>query len=318
MCTTTNYVYTDMGNGASMAYNYPDEDRRNSLPSTLIWNTVDDLLRKADGQETGVDVGTAQIVLRENDDEALRLSAKYGHTDHVVKLIHRGANIHAREEEALCSACSYCQSTDVVRVLLNEKADVHARGGFALVCACRRGMRGRDSNADVVRELLAHGADASALGGCPLACASATGRVDIVLELLAHGTNVNGPEHWPIAWASHHVDVMRELLLHGAKINNKNGHEALYRSVMHALRTGDCRTVHLLLSHGARFSRDDTTPFSDPFLGVDYPEAHIHAVREALSAHAALPENVLQERRLETKGSEPRKNREPRECCVVS
>ena len=76
----------------SATHNYPNGEDKTVPSSMMVWNTVDDLLRKTtDGNGNHRDdrvhqMDMAKRMLHEDDDEALRLSAAHGHVDHVSGL----------------------------------------------------------------------------------------------------------------------------------------------------------------------------------------------------------------------------------------
>jgi len=116
-------------------------------------------------------------LIREGADvHALRWAAEYGHTDTVALLLDRGANVHARGDDALCWAAENGYA-DTVELLLDRGANVHARGDYALRWAAENG------HTDTVELLLDRGADVHARNDQALSLAALNGHADTV-ELL--------------------------------------------------------------------------------------------------------------------------------------
>ncbi len=114
------------------------------------------------------------------EDEALRTAAFFGYFDIVKYLVEKGANVSAREDEALRQAAMKGH-LDVVKYLVEKGADVSARDNDALILAAYFG------HFDVVRYLVEKGADVSARDNEALRWATKRGHTDIVRYLTERG-----------------------------------------------------------------------------------------------------------------------------------
>lgn len=101
----------------------------------------------------------------------------------VALLLNHGADVGAKDNDALVSACDGCDDevTGVVGVLLAYGADLHVRDDLPLK------MAASDGNEETVEMLLQHGANIEAGDGFPLYIAKADGRKSMVKLLLRYG-----------------------------------------------------------------------------------------------------------------------------------
>ena len=113
------------------------------------------------------------LVALDND---LIVNAKYGHADVVELLLAAGADVHARNDNALGWAAGNGHAR-VAKILLAAGADVHADNDLPLQWAARYG------HADVVELLLAAGADVHAVGDYALEIAGDHDDADVVKVL---------------------------------------------------------------------------------------------------------------------------------------
>ena len=110
----------------------------------------------------------------------LRLSAKHGDIEVVRLLLDRGADIHAKDDEALRWSAFYGH-VEVVRLLLDRGADIHAGVDASLQWSAENG------HVEVVRLLLDRGADIHADNDYALQMSARYGHVEVVRLLLDRG-----------------------------------------------------------------------------------------------------------------------------------
>ena len=77
---------------------------------------------------------------QEELDDKLTVASWYGKTDEVKEAIEKGADIHARNDEALINAAE-SGHLDIVKYLVKNGADIHARDDYALMYAARKGYK---------------------------------------------------------------------------------------------------------------------------------------------------------------------------------
>ncbi|KXH46440.1 pfs domain-containing protein [Colletotrichum nymphaeae SA-01] len=161
-----------------------------------------------------------------NGATALQVAAMNGHTEVVVMLLSRGANLHAKggQNGTALQAASLSGHEDVVEILLNEGADPNMRGGklaTPLQAAALRGHR------DIIAALLQRGADCNAQGGefgTALQAASYRGHDAVVNILVDKGADLNtqgGKFGTALVAASNHdhKTIVQLLIKKGADVN---------------------------------------------------------------------------------------------------
>lgn len=191
------------------------------------------------------------------------------------QLIVKGANIHARDEEALKQACRQSK-VDIVRILLenganasesdnaallfaadggedcpeiatlliNAGADVHARNDIALRTSCRR-------HPNFARALIEAHANVHVLDDIPLRTAARYGHVELVTTLVVAGANIDANECDALRIASElgWFHVVQKLLELGGSLN-----EGAFTK---ALAKGHTNIVGLLIDAGIDVYEED-------------------------------------------------------------
>ncbi|KAK1468711.1 hypothetical protein CMEL01_00478 [Colletotrichum melonis] len=161
-----------------------------------------------------------------NGATALQVAALNGHTEVVVMLLSRGANLHATggQNGTALQAASLSGHEDVVEILLDKGADPNMRGGYLatpLQAAALKGHR------DIVAVLLERGADCNVQGGkywTALQAASYRGHDAVVNILIGKGADLNtqgGQFGTALAAAStyDHKTIVQLLIKKGADVN---------------------------------------------------------------------------------------------------
>jgi ankyrin repeat protein len=163
-----------------------------------------------------------------NNNELLLQAAEDGNVDKVQKLLDKGANIEATNDDGWTPLHWACRNgcVEVVEMLLDKRANIEARdnGGWTpLHEACYKG------HVEVVKLLLDKGTNIEAtdddLGWTPLHAACFWGRVEVVEMLLARGANAeatdnNGKTPLDLAKATRRSKRVVEVLT--AHLNAKN------------------------------------------------------------------------------------------------
>ena len=148
-------------------------------------------------------------------DEQLIKASSRGYLSLVKEVLDRGANIHARNDEALRWAAEDGY-LDVVKLLLDHDADIHAPQGddYALRLAAANG------HLDVVKFLLDNGANIHADNDNTLRWAAQNGQLEVVKYLLDRGADIHARFDNALLWAvqNGHLDVVKLLLDRGADI----------------------------------------------------------------------------------------------------
>ncbi|KAK1512120.1 pfs domain-containing protein [Colletotrichum tamarilloi] len=124
---------------------------------------------------------------------ALQVAASNGHTEVVVMLLGRGANLHAKggQTGTALQAASLSGHEDIVEILIDKGADPNMQGGYLatpLQAAALKGHRG------IVAILLERGADCNAQGGvygAALQAASYNGHDGLARILIEKGADLN-------------------------------------------------------------------------------------------------------------------------------
>ncbi|KAI3546751.1 pfs domain-containing protein [Colletotrichum abscissum] len=158
-----------------------------------------------------------------NDLTALQVAALNGHTEVVVMLLGRGANLHAKggQNGTALQAASLSGHEDVVEILIDKGADPNVQGGYLatpLQAAALKGHRG------IVAILLERGADCNAQGG-------------------EYGTALQAASY------NGHDGLARILIEKGADLNAQGGR--LGTALVAASSQGRKATVRLLIKKGA-------------------------------------------------------------------
>lgn len=137
-----------------------------------------------------------------------------GNTGIVKSLIERGADIHARNGEAIIVA-SLNSHTDIVKLLIEHGADVHINDDAPLRYAASK------TNLDIIKMFVERGAKIYARNNEAIECASAAGNTEIVKYLLDNRTVLNTNFNNSIMKASiyRHYDVVKLLCEHGATVD---------------------------------------------------------------------------------------------------
>jgi hypothetical protein len=144
------------------------------------------------------------------EDEALRTAVFFGYFDIVKYLVEKGANVSAREDEALRTA-AFFGYFDIVKYLVEKGANVSARDNEALRQAALKG------HLDVVKYLVEKGANISARENEALSLAAYFGRFDVVRYLVEKGADVSARDNEALRWATKrgHTDIVRYLTERG-------------------------------------------------------------------------------------------------------
>ncbi|KAJ3277616.1 hypothetical protein HK104_003131 [Borealophlyctis nickersoniae] len=161
----------------------------------------------------------------------------YAHLEVIRMLLEKGVDVHARDDEALCSAARH-GVLEAACLLWENGADVHADGDKPLCEAAEWG------HPEVVRLLLENGADVNGHGAY-----AEKGHLEVVRLLLENGADVHGRGDQPLCWAAEegHLEVIRMLLENGADVHAQDD-EALRLAV----RKDRWKVCRLLLENGAR------------------------------------------------------------------
>ena len=115
-------------------------------------------------------------------DDALIAAADKGHIEIVKYLLEKGANIHAKSDEAVGDA-SRNGNLEMVKLLVDSGADIHAYQDYALRMAAAKG------HLPVVKYLVENGADVNAMEGEPLIQAAYNRKLAVLKYLVRQGAN---------------------------------------------------------------------------------------------------------------------------------
>jgi len=107
-----------------------------------------------------------------------------GKLEIVKYLVENGANIHAKNDQALRNA-SYYGDLEIVKYLVKNGADIHVRNDEALRNACYKGQL------EVVKYLVKNGADIHVRNDQALRWASYYGYFEIVKYLVENGADIH-------------------------------------------------------------------------------------------------------------------------------
>ncbi len=162
----------------------------------------------------------------------------------VVNLLNKGADIHYKNDEAICLAASH-GFFNMTRFLLVKGADVDSNNGFPIRIASKNGEY------YIVELLLENNADVNIDDESALYNAIENSHCDIVKLLLDNGADVHNQDDLPLREAVELgnlgiIDCIKHLLDYGADIHIKND-LPLYT----ALYDGSFEIARLLISHGA-------------------------------------------------------------------
>ena len=151
------------------------------------------------------------------NDEALKWASINGRLEVVLVLLSAGADVHVDDDYPLQLASSNGH-VEVVRVLLSAGANVHVDDNYALRSASRHG------HLEVVRVLLSPGADVHADNDYALRLASRYGYLEVVRVLLSSGANLHAEDDYSLQWAYNngHLEVVKMLLSSGADVHADN------------------------------------------------------------------------------------------------
>ena len=179
--------------------------------------------------------------LKTNLNMMLIKMSKYGNPLGVKLLLEKGADIHAREDNALRWASKYGR-TEAVKLLLEEGADIHVHNDFALITASFYGHK------DIVVLLLKYGADVHADNDEALREASINGDTEIIKLLLEEGADIHAKDDEALRSASYYgqTEIVKLLLEEGADIHADNDY-----ALRLASKKGHTETTILLLKYGA-------------------------------------------------------------------
>lgn len=125
-----------------------------------------------------------KVNIHAEEDKSLRLAAFYGHFKIVKFLLRNGANVNAKNDDALCSVSSSSGRIDIIRILLEYGANVNANDNKSLRLAS---LYGHDK---AVKILLDYGADLHIEDDRPLQLASFHNHLECVKILLDYGSDI--------------------------------------------------------------------------------------------------------------------------------
>ncbi|MDF1655430.1 MAG: ankyrin repeat domain-containing protein [Coxiellaceae bacterium] len=205
-------------------------------------------------------------------------AARYGHTEAVILLLDRGADIHAKNDSALRGAAKNGHIKTVM-LLLGRVADIHAGIDDALRWAAKNG------HTKTVMLLLDRGADIHAGIDDALRLAAKNGHTKTVMLLLDKGADIHACDDDALRRAAKngHTETVTLLLGRGADI-----HACDDDALRWAAKNGHTKTVMLLLDRGA-----DIHAGNDDGLKRAVENGHPETVR-AIREHTAnlLPRDI--------------------------
>ena len=114
--------------------------------------------------------------------------------DVVRELVEEGADIHVRNDAALCFAALYGY-LDIIKYFVEEGADIHAHDDLALRWAALQG------HLDVVKYLVEQGADIHVDNDDALCWAAEQGHLDVIKYLVEHGADIHAHDNLALRWA---------------------------------------------------------------------------------------------------------------------
>jgi len=178
--------------------------------------SVDEVLYKM--QEIKTFIKTTKIEKIKNINQALIICVYHKKTDFIKYLLDIGADVHTKDDEALCHASEYGY-IKIVKLLLDAGADVHAQKDYALRWASYWGYT------KIVKLLLDAGADVHANDNESLCDASENGHIEVVKLLLDHGANIHAKndEALRLARENRHIKVIKLLQDYIAKEKKEIG-----------------------------------------------------------------------------------------------
>jgi ankyrin repeat protein len=185
----------------------------------------------------------------------LHLASRNGHGKAVCKLIERGADLTAQNNNGWTPLhlASQMGHADVAHMLIERGADLtvqDSRGLTPLHLALHRG------EVNVARMLIEDGADLTTQnrdGETPLHIASRMGQVDVARMLIERGANLTAPKNGGetplhVASESGQLDFARMLIERGADLTSRNNNR---ETPLHcALYWRRVDVVHMLIEHG--------------------------------------------------------------------
>ena len=141
-------------------------------------------------------------------------ACKAGDIKKVYELIEIGADIHAHNDYALCSA-SENRHLEVVKFLIDKGADIHAQNDYALRWASENG------HLEVVKFLIEKGADIHAQNDYALCWAPYFGHLEVVKFLIEKGADIHAENEHALRLASEneHLEVVKFLIEKGANVS---------------------------------------------------------------------------------------------------
>ena len=156
-----------------------------------------------------------------NINEQFIESSKCDYLDMIKLFIELGADIHAKDNEAIIIA-SHNGHLSVVKLLIDSGADIHAQNDGAIIVASRLG------HLFVVKLLINSGANVHAQDNGAIIWASWGGYLSVVELLIESGANIHAQENRAIIMASWNgrLRVIKLLIYYGADIHARNN-EAL-------------------------------------------------------------------------------------------
>ncbi|KAL5491813.1 hypothetical protein EMCRGX_G017177 [Ephydatia muelleri] len=208
--------------------------------SAQMQRTPLDLARQH-GHGTVVEV-LESIEMKKDGQTALHIISENGHTDTVVALLERGADINARDKDGQTALhiSSKNGHTDTVVALLERGADINARDKFGQTALH---ISSKNGHTDTVVALLERGADINTRDkdqNTPLLLSSINGHTGTVVLLLERGVDIDAKDkdqRTALLLSSKygHTAVLVALHERGADVNAKdlNGHTAVDLARVH-------------------------------------------------------------------------------------
>ena len=162
-------------------------------------------------------------------DDSLVDVARAKNHDLAVKMIGKGADVHARGADGSTALhwAVYNDDADLAQRLIKAGADVSAKNDYG---ATPLWTAATVADPLIIKTLLKAGANANeqnAEGETPLMVVARTGNVESAKLLLSHGAKVNAKEQWggqtPLMWAAaqKQPEMVKLLISHGANVNDR-------------------------------------------------------------------------------------------------
>jgi ankyrin repeat protein len=216
-------------------------------PNRLLWNAAED--GNLAGVKQAIDDG-ADIHFR--DDWALCLASEYGHFEIVKFLVGKGADVHVNNGYTLRSA-SENGHLEIVKFLVHKKVNIRGQNDYALRSASENG------HLEVVKLLVENGADVHADDDFALGSASGNGHLEVVKFLVDNGADFDNGDSIALGQASRngHLEIVKYLVKKGADVHVKNDY-----ALRSACRKGHLDIVKLLVENGADVHADDDQALS--------------------------------------------------------